>query len=235
MVNIDVIKKKTSDIEEHLGYVFHNKDLLILAFIHRSYVNENKQVKEHNERLEFLGDSVLGLLIASYLFEKLPEMPEGELSHLRSRLVEASACSSYVETLGIKKYLVMGKGERMNDGRGRDSILSDLFEAIIGAIYLDGGLSSCRQFIFSKLKDPIDLLLQAPVQNWKAILQDYSQKKFQETPIYRLVSESGPDHNKVFEVIVSINNIDAGFGKGSSKKEAQTAAAHDALNKIETP
>lgn len=232
MITLESLKKKIPEIEALLGYTFTDKDLPCLAFIHRSYVNENKQVSQHNERLEFLGDSVLGLLIADYLYESMPATPEGELSYLRSRLVEATACVAYAETLNIKKYLIMGKGERMNDGRGRDSILSDLFEAVIGAIYLDGGLEAARTFIFSKLKSNFDEILKTPIKNWKAILQDYSQKKFQQPPLYRLISETGPDHNKVFEVVVALNQEDVGLGRGESKKEAQQSAAEDALNKL---
>ncbi len=232
MITLESLKKKIPEIEALIGYVFANKDLPCLAFTHRSYVNENKQVSQHNERLEFLGDSVLGLLVADYLYEAMPNTPEGELSYLRSRLVEAAACVSYAESLNIKKYLIMGKGERMNDGRGRDSILADLFEAVIGAIYLDGGLEAARSFIFAKLKANFDEILKTPIKNWKALLQDYSQKKFQQPPLYRLINETGPDHNKVFEVAVSLNQEDVGLGRGESKKEAQQSAAEDALNKL---
>lgn len=232
MITLDGLKKKLPEIEEHLGYTFKDKDLLILAFIHRSFVNENKQISQHNERLEFLGDSVLGLLIADYLYVSLPGTPEGELSYLRSRLVEASACVGYAESLGIKRYLIMGKGERMNDGRGRESILSDLFEALIGAIYIDGGLEAVRVFLFLKLKLNFDGILKTPIQNWKALLQDYSQKKCGQPPVYELVKESGPDHNKIFEVNVAINNEVIGKGLGESKKEAQQAAAKVALNNL---
>lgn len=232
MITFESLKKKLPDIEELLNYSFKDKELLVLAFIHRSYVNENRQVTEHNERLEFLGDSVLGLLVADYLYATLPGTPEGELSYLRSRLVEASACVTYAEVLGIKRYLIMGKGERMNDGRGRESIMSDLFEAIIGAIYLDGGLEAVRAFLFSKLKESFDSILKTPIQNWKALLQDYSQKKFQQPPVYELIKESGPEHNKTFEVSVALNNKVAGIGIGESKKEAQQAAAKEALNHL---
>lgn len=232
MISLENLKKKLTEIETHLGYTFQNKDLLCLSFIHRSYVNENKQVTNHNERLEFLGDSVLGLIIADYLYAAMPGMPEGELSYLRSRLVEATACAHYAEALNLKRYLIMGKGERMNDGRGRESILSDLFEALVGAIYLDGGLEAARGFLFSKLQTNFDEILKTPIKNWKALLQDYSQKKFQQPPLYHIASESGPDHNKVFEVTVSLNQEQVGFGQGESKKEAQQAAAKDALNNL---
>lgn len=216
-------------IETKLNYRFKNRHLLVLAFIHRSFVNENRQVTEHNERLEFLGDSVLGMLISDYLYRHLPSTAEGELSYLRSRLVEAASCVHYVQSLGIAQYILLGKGERMNDGRGRGTILADLFEAIIGAIYLDGGLEAARQFLFNNFSYEIEAILKTPLSNWKAILQDYCQKKYQQTPEYRVISESGPDHSKIFLVSVSINQQELGMGKGASKKEAQQDAAANAL------
>lgn len=219
-------------IEEKLGYSFKDRSLLLLAFIHRSFINENKDVKEHNERLEFLGDSILGLLMAEYLYRFLPSTPEGQLSYLRSRLVEATSCIEYIQSLNIAHYILLGKGERMNDGRGRGSILADLFEAIIGAIYLDGGLEAARTFLFNNFAKQIDAILQTPLRNWKALLQDYCQKKYQQTPIYQVLHESGPDHSKVFQVSVTINNQELGIGQGPSKKEAQQAAAEDALSRF---
>jgi ribonuclease III len=224
----------SSSIEAKLGYVFTHKSLLALAFIHRSFVNENRHITEqHNERLEFLGDSVLGVLIAEFLYRQLPATAEGELSHLRSRLVEGGSCASYIHKLNVEEYLCLGKGERMNDGRGRESILADLFEALIGAIYLDGGIDATRHFLFTHFKEEIEGILKEPVRNWKAELQDYSQKVHQQTPIYKVISESGPDHSKVFCVSVLINDREIGMGHGASKKEAQQAAASDALLKEE--
>jgi ribonuclease-3 len=217
-------------IEEKLGYQFRNRSLLALAFIHRSYINEHRDVNEHNERLEFLGDSILGLLISDYLYRNLPEVPEGDLSALRSKLVDAPSCVSNIQKLQVEKYLLLGKGERMNDGRGRDSILSDLFEALIGAIYLDGGLESAKRFIFENFGEEIDATLKSPLQNSKAILQDMCQKKYQQMPNYQVVTETGPDHSKLFEVAVFVAGQQMGRGNGSSKKEAQQAAANDALS-----
>lgn len=225
--------KHAHEIEKKIGYAFKNRTNLALAFVHRSYVNESHEVTEHNERLEFLGDSILGLLIADYLYRYLPDTPEGELSYLRSRLVEASSCMRYVQELDVEKYLLLGKGERRNDGRGRDSILADLFEAIIGAIFLDGGIDAARRFLFKNFSKEIDTILKTPVKNWKAQLQDFCQKKYKRAPIYKVVSESGPDHSKTFHISVIINNEEKGTGEGSSKKEAQQAAAYDALSKIE--
>lgn len=221
-----------SNIENKLGYPFKDRSLLALAFVHRSFINENRDIKQHNERLEFLGDSVLGMLIADYLYRYFPHTPEGELSYLRSRLVEATSCVDYIQSLQISQYVLLGKGERMNDGRGRESILADLFEAIIGAIYLDGGIEAARQFLFRNFSDKIDAILKTPLRNWKALLQDYCQKKYQQTPVYQVLLETGPDHSKNFQISVLVNHQELGRGEGASKKEAQQAAAADALTRF---
>lgn len=232
MNEIDGLLRNANLIESKIGYSFKDRSLLALSFVHRSFINEHKDISQHNERLEFLGDSILGLLIAEYLYRHLPNNPEGELSYLRSRLVEASSCMRYIQKLDLEKYILLGKGERMNDGRGRDSIMADLFEAVIGAIYLDGGIEAARKFIFDNFTPEINEILQTPLRNWKALLQDYCQRKFQQTPIYKVCSEAGPDHSKVFQITVMINDLELGSGQGSSKKEAQQAAAADALSKI---
>lgn len=230
---IENLIKNASIIEGKIGYTFKDKAHLALAFVHRSFVNENREyVQNHNERMEFLGDSVLGLLVADYLYKYLPSTPEGELSYLRSRLVEASSCVVYVQSLGLAQFVLLGKGERMNDGRGRESILADLFEAIIGAIYLDGGLEAARRFLFKNFSKEIDSILKMPLRNWKAILQDYSQKAHQEAPVYKVLGEAGPDHSKMFHVSVYINGKEVGMGNGASKKEAQQAAAANALQRF---
>lgn len=224
--------QSTSLIETRIGHVFQDKSLLALSFVHRSFANESREMKDHNERLEFLGDSVLGMLIAEYLYRNYPMTPEGELSYLRSRLVEASSCVLYIQKLDLGKYLFLGKGERMNDGRGRETILADLFEALIGAIFLDGGLSAAEKFLFKNFTPEIESILQTPQRNWKAILQDYCQKRFQQTPTYKVIEETGPDHSKNFKVSVLMGVKELGQGFGSSKKLAQQAAAEDALSRV---
>lgn len=224
------LQQNASLIEQKIGYTFKNHQLMALAFVHRSFINENRNITFHNERLEFLGDSILGLLIADHLYQHLPETPEGELSYLRSRLVEASSCVSFIQKLKIEEYLLLGKGERLNDGRGRDTILADLFEALIGAIYLDGGIESAKAFLFNNFIQEINSILAKPLRNWKALLQDFCQKQFQQTPTYSVLKECGPDHKKEFEISVSIKNKVLGKGMGSSKKEAQQAAAENALS-----
>jgi len=235
MNQIDKLLQNTSDIEKKIGYRFKDSSYLVLAFIHRSYINENKQVTQHNERLEFLGDSVLGMLISDFLYNHLPYTPEGQLSYLRSRLVEAASCVNYLQQLNVGSYVLLGKGERMNDGRGRESILADLFEAIIGAIFLDGGIEPVKKFLFGNFIKQFEEILKTPLRNWKALLQDHCQKKFQQTPTYNVLNESGPDHSKVFEISVIINNLELGRGQGASKKEAQQAAAADALDRFNLP
>lgn len=223
----------STEIEAKIGYSFSNSKLLAMAFVHRSFINENREIiSQHNERLEFLGDAILGLIVSEYLYCHFPTTPEGELSYLRSRIIEASTCVVFIQKLNLEKYVLLGKGERMNDGRGRESILADLFEALMGAIYLDGGLEAAQQFLFRNFIDEINDILKKPLRNWKALLQDYCQKKYQQTPRYIVKSEDGPEHNKNFTITVFINENELGLGQGQSKKEAQQAAAENALSQI---
>ncbi|MBJ7449376.1 MAG: ribonuclease III [Parachlamydiales bacterium] len=232
---VEQLLNNAKTIEKQIGYTFHEKNLLSLSFLHRSFVNENRSITEdHNERLEFLGDSILGLMVADYLYRSRPTLSEGELSRLRSRLVESSSCYSYMQKLEVSSFLLLGKGEKMNDGRGRESILADLFEALIGAIYLDGGLDAVKKFFFENFAEVIEDILADPQRNWKAELQDWAQKKYQLTPTYVVKSEEGPDHSKLFCISVFIAEDEVGTGNGSSKKEAQQNAAEDALSRLTT-
>lgn len=225
--------QQAPEIELKLDYTFKEKTLLALALVHRSFINENRGVApQHNERLEFLGDSALGLLIAEYLYKFMPNTPEGDLSYLRSRLVEASSCVVYMQKLDVHQYILLGKGERLNNGRGRESILADLFEAIFGAIFLDGGIEAAKRFLFNHFTPEIEDILKTPIKNMKAVLQDFAQKKYRQAPIYKVVSALGPDHSKTFDVSVWIQDTEVGHGSGSSKKEAEQSAAADALAKI---
>ncbi|MDE3045991.1 MAG: ribonuclease III [Verrucomicrobiota bacterium] len=222
-------------IEERLGYVFSNKDLLITALTHRSYLNEHREKGlAHNERLEFLGDSVLGLVVADYLYHRLPTYAEGALSQLRSKLVEAASCAKYLQKLGLAEFILLGRGENMTEGRGKTSILADTFEAIVGAIFLDGGMAIAKSFLLCHFEEEANAAIGSPPRNYKAELQDYSQKKYQQIPIYKVAEESGPDHAKLFHVIVCIADREMGLGLGSSKKEAEQRAAFDALSKLES-
>lgn len=219
-------------IEDLLKYQFKNKQLIATAFVHRSYVNESKTALQHNERLEFLGDSILGLVVSDFLFRALPDTPEGELSALRSRLVDASSCNKYLLELGVESFLLLGKGERYNEGRGRETILADLFEAIVGAVYIDGGFEAAQKFILGNFSKKMESLIQEPGSNWKALLQDYCQRTYQEHPLYNVISEEGPDHSKIFVIAVQVQGQNLGQGSGSSKKNAQQAAAQDAIRRL---
>jgi ribonuclease III len=225
---------KPEIVEAKLKWTFRNKEFLILAFTHRSFWNEHQgKVRDHNERLEFLGDSVLGLLVADYLYSHHPELDEGFLSTLRSQLVDAPACASYVQKLDIERFLLLGKGEQMNKGKGRESILADLFEALIGALYLDQGLEGVRTFFFFHFHQEVIHMVAKPHRNWKAELQDYAQKHYQKTPDYVVLEETGPAHRRMFRIAVWVNETKWGEGEGTSKKEGQTEAAKNALLNLE--
>jgi len=193
-------------VQKQLKVKFQDPNLLLLAFVHRSFWNENQEiVSDHNERLEFLGDSVLGLLIADYLYQQHPQSDEGSLSKLRSQLIDAPACAHYVQLLGIGDFLLLGKGEQMNRGKGRESIMADLFEAVMGALFLDQGFEAARTFFFVHFKEIVDQQVASPQRNWKAELQDWAQKNFQETPRYEVLDESGPAHKKQFRIGVWVH------------------------------
>lgn len=229
---LERLKSNLESIEEKLGYAFENKDFLVQAFIHRSFINEYRiGPLQHNERLEFLGDSVLGLVVADYLFHRLPDHPEGQLSQLRSRLVDATSCAQYLQKLQLGEHILLGKGETMTEGRTKPSILADVFEALLGAIYLDGGLGVMKSFLLFHFETEFEAAIGSPPRNYKAELQDLSQKQFQKTPVYKVVDETGPDHSKVFHVMVFVNEKEMGVGLGASKKEAEQRAAFDALSK----
>lgn len=229
---LETLKSKLSSIEEKLGYVFENKSFLIQSFMHRSFINEYREGGlQHNERLEFLGDSVLGLVVADYLYHRLPAYPEGQLSQLRSRLVDANSCAHYLQKLQLAEYILLGRGEKMTEGRAKPSILADVFEALLGAMYLDGGLGTMKSFLIFHFEPEFEAAIGTPARNYKAELQDLSQKKFQKIPVYKVVDETGPDHAKVFHVMVFLNEKEAGVGMGASKKEAEQRAAFDALSK----
>jgi ribonuclease III len=224
------LEEQREEIEKILGLTFLRPELLFLAFVHRSFVHENQDmICEHNERLEFLGDSVLGLIMAEYLYNEMPKAPEGTLSHLRARLVEATTCMQFLQKLGLEKYILLGKGEAQTAGRGKKAIYSDVFEAILGAIYLDQGFMACQKFIHEHFASLIHQIINMPSSNYKAMLQDYAQKKAQTQPLYEVEEVVGPDHAKTFTVVVSFQGKKWAHGKGASKKEAEQMAAKNAL------
>lgn len=221
-------------MEQKIGYVFQNKKLLLLAFVHRSFYNENRQqVVEHNERLEFLGDSVLSILTSEYLYSSFPSLSEGELSHMRSHLVDAAMCAKFLQKLEFAEFVLLGKGEKRSEGKNKESIQSDLFEALLGAMFLDGGFQVVKTFFWNHFASDVQSFLQAPIRNWKAELQDYSQKKYPKPPVYQVLTAQGPDHHKEFEVAVYLEDLERGRGRGGSKKEAEQEAAQKALLWVE--
>jgi ribonuclease-3 len=229
---LEQLKSRLDSLEEKLGYAFENKDFLVLAFVHRSFINEYKDGPlQHNERLEFLGDSVLGLVVADFLYHRLPAYPEGQLSQLRSRLVDANACAQYLYKLNLSEYILLGRGERLTEGKAKTSIGADVFEALLGALYLDGGLGATKSFLMFHFESDFEAVIGSPLRNYKAELQDLSQRQFQKTPVYKVIDETGPDHAKVFHVMVYLDDKEAGLGTGASKKEAEQRAAFDALSK----
>ncbi len=225
------LKENRTEIERRLGYSFQNYELFELSFIHKSYFYENGlSVSGHNERIEFLGDAVLQLVITDYLYKNYPEKSEGELSQYRSRLVDATALSRYSEKIGISEFIVLGKGERKQEKRS--SLLANLFEAVLGAIYLDGGIEKASLFLFTKIFDEIQNVMSLPSQSLKTLLQEWAQKTQQILPEYVVIEESGPDHKRFFRIEVRLGESTIGFGEGFSKKEAERNAADDALKRV---
>lgn len=233
MNSVKKLEDNYTEIESILGYTFHKKYLIMHAFTHRSFFHEHRELlQEHNERLEFLGDAVLTVIISAYLFKTFPSTQEGELSQLRAQIVNAKTCSLFTQKMKLEKFLLISKGKLQSFNEGKSSLLGDLFEAILGAIYLDGGLNSAQEFIFSHFSQEIEAIVQCPMRNWKSELQDYTQKLFHSVPTYIVEKEEGPDHEKSFYVTVWVQKQIVGEGMGRSKKEAQMTAAKNALSQI---
>ena len=220
---------RLNEFEKKIGYTFKNKDLLFEALTHSSYANESKHRYRSNERLEFLGDSVLSIVVSEYLFETYTNYPEGELSKTRATLVCEKTLAAFARKIDLGEYIVFGKGELQNGGKERPSILSDAFEAVIAAIYLDGGLEAARKHIMKFLPKDVKEAVAKAYDDYKTILQEIIQKNPEEAVEYKLVSESGPDHNKSFTVQVLLNSKVIGEGTASSKKHAEQLAAKQAL------
>ena len=216
------------DFEKILGYKFDNLNLLETAVTHSSYANERGNGHKYNERLEFLGDSVLGFVTADYFFNHMRDFPEGQLTKLRAATVCEDACFDYAKEIELGTYMLLGKGEEKTGGRQRSSILADAFEAVIAAIYLDGGIDPAREFILRFIIPAIEKQ-QVTFKDYKTVLQEVIQKNPEEKLTYVLVGESGPDHDKKFEVEVHLNSNVIGRGEGRTKKHAEQEAAREAL------
>lgn len=228
------MKNNFNNFEEKLGYKYNNISLLENALTHSSYANEMKargKKIESNERLEFLGDSVLALITSEYIFLKLKDYKEGELTKVRAAVVCEESLCSFSESVDIGKALYLGNGEIASNGRGRKSILADAFEAILGSIFLDGGIESAKKFLLRFIEKAIgDYIKEGDVKDYKSLLQQLIQQNGTgEVLEYLIVSESGPDHEKIFEIKVVLNNNMLGKGTGRSKKTAEQNAAREAL------
>lgn len=216
------------ELQQKIDYNFKDEKLLLRALSHSSYVNENMNtVKESNERLEFLGDSVLGFITAENFFLHYTKFPEGELTKLRATMVCEKSLAGFASEIDLGKYLMLGKGEIVTGGRNRPSIQADAFEALIAAIYLDGGMEAAKSFVLKYIDEAIKR--HQSIKDYKTMLQEVVQKNPGEIIEYVLVGESGPDHDKRFEVEVHLNSNVIGKGMGRSKKRAEQEAAKEAL------
>ena len=214
------------------GIKFQNPQLLITALTHRSVLNEKKGQSSY-ERLEFLGDAVLELVVSNYLFIKYKDKPEGELTHLRAKIVQTKTLAKAATKLKLGDNLILSKGEQVAKGDKNPALLADAFEAVIGAIYIDQGLPEATQFITSNLLDSLEVIIKdTQITDYKSQLQETWQKKAKLAPTYKIVKTSGPDHNKNFEVNVYLNQKLTGKGEGKSKQVAQQQAAKKALERI---
>ena len=221
------------DLEAAIGYRFQNITLLQNALTHSSYANERwYNSLKSNERLEFLGDSILGMVVAEYLYKNFPDRPEGELTRMRADMVCEKTLASVAARINLGHHLMLGNGEEQGGGRSRDSILADAVESVIAASFLDGGMAAARSFIekFILVEVPVRKMHNA---DYKTALQELIQQKKNQTLSYALVGESGPDHDKRFEVEVSLNGRVIGTGTGSSKKRAEQMAAQSALENLQ--
>lgn len=218
----------TSELEKQIAYQFKNKLLLKQALTHSSYANEQKIKKNGDyERLEFLGDAVLELISSEFLFKEHPNMPEGKLTKLRSSLVCEPALAQCAKEIDLGSYILLGKGEEATGGRKRDSIISDVMEAVIGALYLDGGFQAARDFIHKYILSDIEHRIL--FYDSKTVLQEMIQTKPNQVLVYELIDEIGPDHNKEFVVEALLNGKKIGFGQGKTKKAAEQKAAYEAI------
>lgn len=225
------MSEELKTVEKKIGVTFKDSGFLQLAFTHRSYLNENKRIKEHNERLEFLGDAVLELAVTEHLYKNYKN-PEGELTNWRSALVKTETISETAKKLGFEEHLKLSRGEAKSVGRARQLILANTFEAVIGAIYLDKGLEEARKFIEEKLIVKLPKILETKAYiDAKSNFQELAQDKEGITPVYKVLSEEGPDHEKQFTMGVYLGEKQIGEGTGPSKQSAEQAAAADALAK----
>ncbi|MBI3922847.1 MAG: ribonuclease III [Armatimonadetes bacterium] len=226
--------KDLQELQDLLGAQLRQQDLLNQSLTHTSYVGEGSESRlASNQRLEFLGDSVLGLVISNYLFDRHPELSEGQMTKIKAAAVSEPILCQLAQKLNLGNYILLGRGEETTGGRQRPSILSDTFEAVVAALYLDVGFEATRGFLISQFAGAIeDIKDQRHGQDYKSLLQEKVQEKTGKAPLYQVVQEIGPDHDKRFVVEVCLEERVLGRGYGSSKKEAEQAAASEALNAL---
>jgi len=221
-----------SDIQHRITHRFKDPELLERALTHKSFANENR-VPAHNERLEFLGDAVLGLVISEYLMKNCPDSSEGDLSRLRAAIVSETALATIAREIGLGSYLLLGRGEEQTGGRDKDSLLANCLEALIASIYLDAGNVAVEAFVIRFFDEMIKKTCTSRgTLDYKTELQELCQERLKQLPEYRIVSETGPDHQKQFAVELSVKGDVFGHGIGKSKKEAEQKAAKEALGKL---
>jgi len=221
-----------ADLQQSISYTFKEPQLLERALTHKSFANENK-VPYHNERMEFLGDAVLSLIVSEYLMRTCPDSTEGDLSRLRAAIVSEPALAVIGRALALGAYLLLGKGEEQTGGRDKDSLLADSLEAVIAALYLDRGKDAAEAFILRFFEDVIKMTCASRTTlDYKTALQERCQERLKQLPEYRVASETGPDHQKQFDVELLVKGQLYGRGTGKSKKEAEQKAAKEALEKL---
>ena len=221
-------------LEALLGYRFQEKDLLAQALTHRSYVHENLGANSRdNERLEFLGDAILNAVITHVLTDRFPDRSEGELTRIRAAIVNKRTLSSLARRLGLGRFVFLGRGEGLTGGREKTSILADCYEALVAAVYLDGGYEAvCRMIPFHFSETLVRAAQKLRGEDFKTLLQQETQRRYRAVPRYATVRETGPDHEKRFHVSVSIQGVTTGEGAGKTKKEAEQRAAQEALDRL---
>lgn len=223
------------EIEKNLGITFKNKTLLDIALTHRSYLNEHREASlQNNERIEFLGDAVLELIISSYLFRTYPDKPEGDLTNIRAAVVRTESLAEESRKLGLGKFLQMSKGEEESGGKDKDYLLANTFEAVLGAIYQDQGFAVCEDYLNRTILQKVDHIVTNSLYiDPKTQAQEIIQAQFKVTPIYEVIKEEGPDHDKKFTVALKINNKAIATGIGSSKQKAEEEAAQNTVIQLE--
>lgn len=227
-------EKHTDRLQRVIHVKFKNKSLLQRAVTHRSYVNESGKNARDNERLEYLGDSVLALVVNEYLFKHFEDYQEGKLAKIKSAVVSEATLARLARKIDLGEFILMGRGEEHSGGRERPSILANTLEAVIGAVFLDQGLKSSRKFVLALIKDEIEIVNNpSSMRDPKTALQEYVQKKYKARPIYEVIDERGPDHRKEFTVRLLVNGREIVTGDGPSKRKAEMNAARISLQKIE--